>query len=347
MRLARAGLVALALAFAIAPLPARLVEAWYSRNLYPSIQATLTPLSNRTSISLLDLAIVIAAALMLLSFLRRKRSSGLVRALVRQLIWLVTFSAAAYLLFLATWGLNYRRVPLEQKIEFDRARVTRDGVRRLAEHAARTLNATYARAHSPAQSGPSLEEAFAAAQRDLGSTRLAVPGVPKRSALQWYFRMAAIDGMVDPYFLEIILNPDALPFERPFITLHEWTHLAGYAHETEANFVAWLACLRGDDLAKYSGWMAIYEHAWASLPEADRAAIAALLDPGVKEDLRASAARYARSKPVVRITARNVYDRYLRANRVDEGVAAYSAVVRLIVGAGLESGETPRLRSVP
>jgi hypothetical protein len=63
------------------------------------------------------------------------------------------------------------------------------------------------------------------------------------------------------------------------------------------------------------------------------------------EDIRASAARYARSTPLVRETARGVYDRYLRANRVNEGIAAYSAVTRLIIGAGLESGDSLRLRS--
>jgi hypothetical protein len=157
--------------------------------------------------------------------------------------------------------------------------------------------------------------------------------------------MAAIDGMTDPFFLEITINPDTLPFERPFVTLHEWAHLAGYAHEAEANFVAWLACTQGNDLARYSGWLAIYEHASASLPRAERLAVRSALDPGVVQDLQASAARYARSTPVVRDTARDVYDRYLRANRVEEGIAAYSAVTRLIVGAGLEAGESPRLRS--
>jgi Protein of unknown function (DUF3810) len=345
MILIRAALIALALFLAVVPMPARLVEAWYSRRLYLAIQTTLTPLSNRTSISILDVAIGLLLAVLVVAFVRRVRAAGFVRALGRGLLTLLTLAAAVYLLFLAIWGLNYRRMPLDAKLEFDRSRITREGVRRLGDHAARMLNATYARAHAADQGGPAIDEAFASAQRLLGSSSLAVPAIPKRSALQLYFRMAAIDGMTDPFFLEVVVNPDALRFELPFITLHEWAHLAGYAHEAEANFVAWLACTQGNDLAKYSGWLAIFEHALASLPEADGAALRSALDPGVVEDMRASAARYARSTPVVRDSAREVYDRYLRANRVHEGIAAYSAVTRLIVGAGLESGESLRLRS--
>jgi hypothetical protein len=39
-----------------------------------------------------------------------------------------------------------------------------------------------------------------------------------------------------------------------------------------------------------------------------------------------------------------VYDTYLRANRVNEGIASYSAVVRLMLGAGVLTEATPRLR---
>ena len=46
--------------------------------------------------------------------------------------------------------------------------------------------------------------------------------------------------MTDPFLLETLLAPDLLDVERPFVIAHEWAHLAGYADESEANFVAWL-----------------------------------------------------------------------------------------------------------
>jgi hypothetical protein len=43
--------------------------------------------------------------------------------------------------------------------------------------------------------------------------------------------------MTDPFFLETLVASDVLPFERPFLVAHEWSHLAGIADEGEANFV--------------------------------------------------------------------------------------------------------------
>ena len=343
----RLGLILSALVVAAVPLPSRFVEAWYSRGVYPVLQASITSVSNRVPIALLDITVLILVAALGFGFWRRVRAAGMLRALTSGVVTLLTLTAVVLLLFFVVWGLNYRRLPLDQKIEYDRGRVTREAALRLGDHALREVNGLHASAHRP-DSGPAagtaLETAFASAQRMLGSQRLAVPGVPKRSLLERYFRVAAIDGMTDPFFLEVILNPDALPFERPFVLTHEWAHLAGYANESEANFVAWLACAQGDAMARYSGWLAIFEHVAASLPRADRVMLTSQLAAGPRGDLQAAAARYARASPVVRTAARDVYDTYLRANRVNEGVASYTAVVRLMLGAGLEDGGGPRLR---
>jgi hypothetical protein len=344
-------LVVAALAAAVVPLPPRLVEAWYSHGIYPVIQRGVTPLSNAVPVAILDIAVLALFVVLTIGFWRRLRRSGLPRTLVSSAVTLLTLTAALFLIFLGIWGLNYRRLPLDEKLEYDRNRVTREAATKLGDYAVREVNAWHAAAHESgvgaraATPPPSLEMAFDAAQRFLGSERPAVPGVPKRSLLERYFRAAAIDGMTDPFFLEVILNPDTLPFERPFVLAHEWAHLAGYANEAEANFVAWLACAQGDAMARYSGWLAIFEHVVASVPKADRPRLTAQLAEGPRRDLREAAARYAKASPVVRTAARDVYDTYLRANRVTEGVASYTAVVRLMLGAGLEDGHGPKLRA--
>ena len=76
---------------------------------------------------------------------------------------------------------------------------------------------------------------------------------------------------------------------------------------------------------------------------ADRAALYARLSGGVREDLRAMAARYETSTPIVRDAARDVYDSYLRANRVREGIASYSGIVRLMLGTGVAERRMPAL----
>lgn len=339
IRLALVGGAALA---ALVPLPASAVERWYSTGVYPAIQARVTALTNQVPIAIFDLALVGVLGLGVWRFARERRRSGLWRAGFSAGVWLATTSAIVYLVFLGIWGLNYRRVPLEHKVEFDASHVTPEAVRQLARTAVARVNALHPAAHRRPPEDARLERAFAAAQRRLGASTETVTGVPKRSALELYFRWAAIDGMTAPFFLEVILNPDVLPFERPYVLAHEWAHLAGYAHEDEANLVAWLTCLDGDEVARYSGWLTIYSLAVSALPRDSRGAIAAALEAGPRRDLESIRARYARSAPVVRRVARGTYDAYLRANRVEEGTASYGEVIRLILGAGEQNGWAPR-----
>jgi hypothetical protein len=70
-----------------------------------------------------------------------------------------------------------------------------------------------------------------------------------------------------------------------------------------------------------------------SISRGDRPALMARLDAGPRSDLRAIAARVARDlKPRVSAAGWRVYDRYLKANRVEAGTASYAQVVRLVLG---------------
>lgn len=333
----------LALAAAFVPLPAHLVERWYSEGLYPSIQTAITPLANRVPVALLDIAGGAGLLLVFAWLLARVRKAGVLRAAWSGAGRLLVIASVVYLAFLGMWGCNYRRVPLQEKLEFSESRVTAGAARALALEAVDRLNATHRDAAELREPSP-LEAAFAEAQRILGSNWRAVPGVPKRSVLGWYFRRAAIDGMTDPFFLEIVLNPDLLPVERPFVLAHEWAHLAGHADEAEANFVAWLTCVRGDAMTRYSGWLALYGQLMGALPQDERREIAGRLADGPRRDLAAIAARYQASSPVVRAAARDAYDAYLKANRVDEGIASYDGVVQLVLGTTFSDGWAPQLR---
>jgi hypothetical protein len=336
-------LILIAAACALVPFPADAIEHVYSAGWYLRIQNVLTTASNTIPIACLDMA---AACLLIVAIelvVSRVRAFGPRKAFTRNLITAAGAAAWLYLLFLVCWGLNYRRVPLEQKLDYDASRVTRDAAMVFVDNAVASINGGYAAAHGMSANLAALDAPFADVQIALGATRLAVTGTPKRSLLTHYFRRAAIDGMTDPFFLEIIINPDVLEFERPFVVTHEWAHLAGYANEEEANFIAWLTCVRGDALAQYSGWLAAYQHALAALPRGERSRVKPL-DPGPLQDLAAMSARYARSSPIVRNAARGAYDEYLRANHVAEGIASYDAVVRLMVGTRFGSRWVPQRR---
>jgi hypothetical protein len=60
------------------------------------------------------------------------------------------------------------------------------------------------------------------------------------------------------------------------------------------------------------------------------------LSAGPRADLRAVADRLTRDvRPQVSAAGWRVYDKYLKANRVEAGAASYAQVVRLVLGTAL------------
>jgi hypothetical protein len=346
----RIALLAVAACAALLPLPAGLVDRFYANGAYRVLQPILTTVSNLTPVPLFDLIIVMAVAgwggLALRDLRRSNRQWA--RAATRIVVRTATWSAALYIVFLLTWGLNYRRLPLQDRLSYDAERVTADAARRLGVGAAEQLNRLYAPAH--AELGPpsvfvvdpSLAAAFARAARETAAHAVVVAR-PKRTGLAWYFRLAAVDGMTDPFFLETLVRGDLLPLERPFVVAHEWSHLAGAAHEGEANFLGWLACMHGSAGHQYSGWLFLHQQVAGVMSPSDRGELAGRLDPGPLADLRAIAERIQRTvSPRLEAASRQTYDAYLKANRVDEGIASYAEVVRLILGVRFDEDWTPR-----
>jgi len=336
-----------AIAGALLPVPPSAVERFYSAGFYRALQPLLTSLSNRLPFPLFDallVGLVVAWAGLAAHDFGRLQNAWLTSR--RLLIRTATWGAAGYLIFLAAWGFNYRRLRLIETLPFDAARVTRESVAGALTIAVGRLNALYQPGRDGEQPAlavdPSLADAMQRALADIGRPHRLVPGRPKRTILDPYFRRAGVDGMTNPFFLETLIATDVLPFERPQVIAHEWAHLAGINDEGEANFVGWLASLRASPAAQYSGWLFLYRELAQSVPAQVRAPIAATLGPGPRADLRAINERIVRNvNPRVSAVGWSVYDSYLKANRVEAGAASYGEVVRLVVGTRLRSGWDP------
>ena len=334
--------IVVALVLAIAAIPASWVEFWYSTAAYPRIERTLTPFSNLVPFAILDVLLMIVVPTGLIRLVVSARESWRARdvgPLGRTVFQLLAATAALYILFLALWGLNYRRVRMADRLVLDRAAPTSEQVVALGLTAVSEMNRLYADAHQQLVAGGewrdlALRAAFADVQHALASGPDAEPGRLKRSLLGPYFRWAGVDGMVNPFGLEVIANPDLLPFERPFVAAHEWSHLAGYADESEANFVGWLTCIRASPSQQYSGWFYLYWQIAGEVNAAERGRLNAALADGPRRDVNAVITRLRRGQiPALQRASWQVYDKYLKANRVEAGVRSYGEVVTLVLRA--------------
>jgi hypothetical protein len=344
-----------ALAAAILPIDSAAIERRYSTWIYPKIQAVLTPASNLVPFALFDVLTVGAVVVLILAgsvAVSRARAERRLQPIRDFLFSLATCAAVAYLLFLAAWGLNYRRVPMEQRLVLERPAPSNDHVMALGFEAIRRMNALYAEAHRTGwEPDPrydrTLIEAFRFVQEKLTGLESATPGRLKSSIYGPYFRWTTVDGMIDPFTLEVLANPDLLPFERTFVAAHEWAHLAGFADEAEANLVAWLTCVRAGIAAQYSGWLSLYWQIGSEVNTEDRRRLWDTVAEGPRRDVQAISDRLQRGQlPFLRRASWRVYDNYLRANRVEEGIRSYGKVVTLILRARFEDGWVP-VRATP
>jgi hypothetical protein len=342
-------LAAIAAAAALAPIDARFVETWYANGAYPRIQRLLTTLSNALPVPWLDVLVSVALAGLAALWwgaLRRRDDPRGPRAIRAARVTLAG-ALLVYLAFLALWGFNYRRVPVAQRLVLSGDRASDAQVLALGRDVVGRLNALHAPAHRPGwvvepQHNDVLLDAFASTQSLLATAPPAVPGRLKHTLFGPFFRWTGVDAMVNPFGLEVLVNPDLLPFERPFVAAHEWAHLAGYADESEANFVGWLTTVRADQASQYSGWLYLYWQIAGELPDEEQRHLGRGLDEGPRRDLTAIIARLQRGDlPALRRATWKVYDSYLKANRVESGIRSYGAVVSLVLRARFEDGWRP------
>lgn len=323
------------------PWPSWLVDAVFSRRIYPRTQRVLTSASNVVGLAIVDLLLVGAAVYLLwrvVRFVAALRERGLLSASWELARRLVRTSALLALMFLGIWGLNYRRTPLETTLRGGvPATVSSDDIRNLAERAIAGTHTTRPPDNAAVdRSYPAvaarLATPFQQALAHLGMPVPAVVGRPKVSLiLTPFYTSAGVTGMVDPFALESIVHPDLLPFERPMVLAHEWAHLAGFADEADASAIAWLACTLGDQDLAYSAHLSVVLETASAVPGPVWAELRRKLDPVVVQDINALAKRLTRIEPAVREKAFKVYDSYLRSNRVADGVRSYSRVLRVLV----------------
>ena len=298
--------------------PSKLVERWYSRQLFPRISRIAGLLADAVSISWLDVLIPLGIVFLIL--------------VIRNRMWRLLLNGAAglYLIFFWTWGLNYHRQPLSSKLELDSARMKPEAMDLFAKHVAAELNRLYAEKQTYDEMR-TREEAARRVRRVAGI----IDGADWQSAQRVkisrignpWLHAAGIDGVFNPIVHEPIISNTVLDVERPFVIAHELAHVRSYPDEGDANVIATLASLMsGDPAFQYSGWLNL----WLYLRTGD---LEKLLDPGPRNDMQRMFERArAEQIPWINNFQRDLLDVFLKANSVDEGVRSYSRVVLLAAG---------------
>jgi hypothetical protein len=319
------------------------VEDWYSGRFYPPLSRLMRGLTGPIPLSLGDVFYgFLAVWLVWLAFravrtLRREGWGGLfnMELLGRTLTVLLAF----YVAFNLSWGLNYDRLGIAHQLGLEPEVSDTADLQGLTEELLLETN-RYAAASDRLRR----METDDLLRRTLDAYREAVGVFPflgyrphsvKASLFGALGNHLGYTGYYNPFSAEAQLN-DAIPrVLKPFVLCHEVAHQLGYAHESEANFVGFLAARSSKDSAfLYSAYFDMFLYANGALYAQDSAQSRrnlTLLDTAARRDLaelRAFRLRY--QGPVERFID-VVYDRFLKWNRQPQGRASYSQVVRWLL----------------
>lgn len=325
--------------------PADWIERAYVNGAYSQWEPVAHAITNPLPWSLGDVAALAGIAaivwrIVLFARLHRKRGKD-----VLALLLTVAAIAGVYALwFQLSWGWNYARSPIETRTQFDAARVTVKNADALRARAMAQMNALAGAAHARANAPldlPALRVVWLPAVQRAGNAWEPEVGDAKPTIADPFMLATGTSGFINPLTLNVALASDLLWFERPFDYAHEWSHVAAYAREDEANYLAIVTCLRSPDPAiQYSGWFELFLY----LPQKKRYAHREFV-PLVWADFAALRKRNARHiNTLLAHWSWRTYNVYLKSNRITSGVANYDEVTRLMLGVPLDAEGLPVAR---
>lgn len=141
-------------------------------------------------------------------------------------------------------------------------------------------------------------------------------------------------GMYFPFTGECTIDPGIHPLQMPFTAAHEMGHGVGFTNEGFCNLLALVVCTSSNNLYfQYSGYLTYWRYLAREARTLDRERYSAFVDGKLNEliveDLKAIYQQRDKFPEWFPQLQRQVYDGYLRAHGVPEGIASYSQVLML------------------
>lgn len=177
---------------------------------------------------------------------------------------------------------------------------------------------------------------------------------PDAKAIHFSYVMShqRITGIYYPFTMEANYNKDICPINLPFTVCHEFTHLKGTILEDEANFLAFLACIRSESAEfRYSGYIQALEYmmdlAWEIDPSGALAGelseqawmdMYQFLPDGYFEE-EEHALPDVISEEVVEEVSGTLLDANLVINGVEDGSLSYGRMVDLLLDYYIQGGQ--------
>ena len=142
-------------------------------------------------------------------------------------------------------------------------------------------------------------------------------------------------GYLNPFTGEAQVNDRIPMYSFPVTVTHEMAHQMGYASESEANFIGFLACTKNDDLyfqyAAYSFALKYCLNTLERIEECKSDEFMPLINVGILKNYRESQEFWESHATFIEDGFEVFYDHFLKANQQKDGMDSYSKFVDLMV----------------
>jgi len=145
-----------------------------------------------------------------------------------------------------------------------------------------------------------------------------------------------ISGYLNPFTNEAHVNDKIPLYIFPTVSCHEIAHQIGYASESDANFIGYLASIYHDDLYfQYSGYVYALVYCLQNWKYRDEKVYHDLLEKvhcGVLKNMKESTDFWKQYRSPLDGFFRGFYDTFLKMNQQTEGLETYNHFVNLLIG---------------
>ena len=323
----------------------QLVERWYSSGLFPPLAVALRFTLGSIPFSLGDLlyaGVLLYVCRELFLFVRMLlQKTGWRQALVplQKAALLLLF---VYVYFYLFWGLNYYRLGIAHQLSLRPTAFSQSELQVLTTRLLKKANQTRAACEASNDTIMLPQRMFTAAQAGYRNLHRVYPFIRyqhpslKPSLFGRLGNYVGFQGYYNPFTGEGQINTRIPNFVQPFVTCHEMAHQLGYASESEANFVGFLAAVHSaDTLMMYSSYLDMFLYAWGNLRLTDSVMagkITPLISEGVKRDIRTLQQFSRKHRTFLQDWTDRLYDFYLRRNRQKNGIQSYTEVTAWLIG---------------
>nr|WP_322623606.1 DUF3810 domain-containing protein [uncultured Flavobacterium sp.] len=318
------------------------VEKYYSNGIFPYISRTERVLLGWIGFSIGDILYAITLFLALRWIWKTRRTWK--TSYKQNLIQIAACLSVVYFVFTLLWALNYRRMPLHKKmgiekeyteqelIDFTHKLITKTNALHLQITHNDTvkvvlpydINGIYDRAP---QAYTELQKTFPEFTYEHKSIKSSL-----MSLAQSYM---GFGGYLNPFTNEAQVN-DMLPlYNQPTTTCHEMSHQIGYANESEANFIGFMASIYSNDMYfKYSGYSFALRYCIGNIAKFDEAKAKEIIkgvNKGIRKNFKESKDFNKKYESFIEDIFEYIYDHYLKANEQKDGLETYSKFTGLLV----------------